>query len=113
MTGMGASATTATTAARARGAVALLAAPLAWFAHLNVSYLLVPLSCRSESTLPLHLATVTAAAVAGAGLVVGVQRWRAGGASPLFGVVSVALSALFLLVILLTSVSNLVIDPCR
>lgn len=39
-------------------AAAMLAPPVIWFAHLNVSYVWVPSSCASGDWLKLHLFTV-------------------------------------------------------
>lgn len=52
---------------------AMLAPPLIWFAHLNVSYVWVPSSCASGDWLKLHLFTVAGILLtAGAGFV----SWR-------------------------------------
>lgn len=51
-------------------ALAMLAPPLLWFAHLNVSYVWVPSSCATGDWLKLHLFTLAAivcTAVAGWG----------------------------------------------
>jgi hypothetical protein len=42
----------------------ILAAPLIWFTHFSVVYALVPLSCRWNSDLPLHAASLVAACTA-------------------------------------------------
>lgn len=96
----------------------------AWFAHLNVSYLLVPWSCRWGHAWGLHAATVVLAVVAATGtwLAVRLAGARPGrelpddrpGArtGPFLGFYGAVLGGLFTLTILVQGMGNLVIDPC-
>jgi hypothetical protein len=96
----------------------------AWFLHLNISYLLVPWSCRWNHVWFLHLATVALAGVAAGSLF---AAWRLYNArpgedlpegrpavrtGPFLGLYGVVLGGIFLLAILLGGIGNLVIDPC-
>jgi hypothetical protein len=95
-------------------AYALGGAAAAWFAHLNVSYLLVPFSCRM-GTLALHAATLVALVLAtGSGLAAW-RLWRTGHGETAAsaGRVGVLLAGLFGLTILVTGATNLVVDACH
>jgi hypothetical protein len=105
--------------------IAAIFGPMAlWFAHLNLSYLLVPWSCRWGHTWVLHLVTVAAALGAIGCLLLARRLWRsrpgvdlpadrpASRTGPFLGYFGFLTGGLFLLVILLAGVSNAVIDPC-
>ena len=95
---------------------------LAWFAHLNVTYLLVPVACRWGTTWPLHAVTVVfllptlASGLLGWVLVRRTDRPRGGDDGRenlhLWGVSGVALSALFAVTIVAVWASNLAVDAC-
>lgn len=99
----------------------LLAAvpPALWFAHLNVSYLLVPPSCRWGHGWGLAAVTVVALAGIATTAAASWRRWRAdGGASPkdlvaFIGASGAALGVLFAVATLLVAASALVVDPCH
>lgn len=116
--------TRSTNVGRALRVAAVFGPMAAWFAHLNVSYLLVPPSCRLGHTWFLHLATAVFALVAAACIVVALRLSRsepgtdlppgrpAVRTAPFLGHFGTLVGALFLLVILLAGVGNAVIDPC-
>lgn len=54
-------------------AAAMLAPPLIWFAHLNVSYAWVPSACASGDWLKLHLFTIAGILIT---VVAGWGSWR-------------------------------------
>lgn len=95
-------------------AVAVGAAPTAWLAHLLVSYALVPVACRGGAYL-LHLTTFVAAAGALAGGVVAYRCRRHaqdGGADAFLALAGLAMSPLFLLVILVAGIGNILVGAC-
>jgi hypothetical protein len=97
---------------------------VAWFAHLNVSYLLVPPSCRLGHSWFLHLATVGFALTAAGCMALAWRLWRsepgtdlpegrpAVRTAPFLGFFGLLNGALFLLTIVLAGAGNAVIDPC-
>ncbi|MFP5320680.1 MAG: hypothetical protein ACLGIC_02425 [Acidimicrobiia bacterium] len=91
--------------------------PLLWFVHLNVSYLLVPPSCRWGHRWAFGAVTVLAlAGIAGASAA-SWRAWRDDGreATDLvraIGLAGVVLGALFALTTLLVGASVLVVHPC-
>lgn len=99
----------------------LLGGPLAWAGHLGVAYYLVPDACAAGSSALLHVVTFVAVAVAVAAIA---SAWRVRRAAhpsddgiasergAFAGVVGLALSSLFLLVILMEGLPPLLIDPC-
>jgi hypothetical protein len=105
-------------------AAVIAIAPAVWFTHLSVVYALVPLSCRWDSSLPLHAAT----AVAVVGVVASTwvaRRARAettgsgptdtDGAGRQDGTVhllAVVLSAYFVFLVLMTAMVTVVVDRC-
>ena len=109
---------------RVRPAVAaagvILAAPLVWFTHFSVVYALVPLSCRWESDLPLPAST--SVAVAGAAASIWVARRSHAAASGVVDeggrpdrtieMISVALSAYFAFLVMMTLMVTLIVDRC-
>ncbi len=104
--------------------VTLLAGPLAWFGHLNISYALVYLTCRPWGVLWLHL--VTAAAVATIAVAMGVG-WRRRNSQTharsemtevpesgwqLVGILGRLLGLFFLLVTVMAGVASAMVSPC-
>jgi hypothetical protein len=96
--------------------VCLFAAPAAWLAHLLVSYLLVPVACRQDTNLLLHLTTVVTAAAAVGGGAIAARTWRErreeGAGLTFVALTGLAMSPFFLLIILVGGASPLFIDPC-
>lgn len=104
----------------------ILAGPVVWLSHLFATYAIATVVCAPGQVLALHISTLVAAVIAvSAGLV----AWRARSVLTavdddqlqtishrrarflaLFGIGS---SAIFLLAILVQSVPNLFLDPCR
>jgi hypothetical protein len=103
---------------------AVLAGPLAWLLALNLQYALVRVACTGGTTLPLHLVTVVALAVAAGGLLVGWAEWRrmgetpdpeAGGVGPrsrFMCVVGMMTGAIFALAIVAQWLGTLFLNPC-
>ncbi len=104
--------------------IGLLTGPAMWTVHLFASYMLVPLSCSWHTNLLLNLTTlVTALATLGAGIVA-FWAWRqtrvggetalgsAAGRSGFMAIVGIAMSALFLAVILVEGIPPIFMDPC-
>lgn len=107
--------------------VAVLAGPLAWFAHLSFSYLLVLHVCKADAQLGawlLHLFTLGGAGVAAGGALIGWRHWRRAhgpddGAQAealqrarFMALAAIGFGLFFLAVMLLGEVANLVYDPC-
>lgn len=93
---------------------------LAWFADLNVSYLLVPLACTRDLVFLLHLSTGVFAAVGLAAAVVAARLFSAARRDPsqregrsMLGLAGLLLNVLFVAVILVTSIANVMIHPCE
>lgn len=99
-------------------AAALGLAPAVWFAHLLLSYLLVPVACEWGSTLPLHAATVAAAALAFGGSAIAVRARQGEEGSARQGATVFLLRAgtitslVFGTIILLAGAANVLVDPC-
>jgi hypothetical protein len=105
-------------------AAVIAIAPAVWFTHLSVVYALVPLSCRWDSSLPLHAAT----AVAVVGVVASTwvaRRARAETSGPgsldsddagrrdgTVHVLAVLLSGYFVFLVLMTAMVTVVVDRC-
>jgi hypothetical protein len=98
----------------------ILAAPLVWFTHFSVVYALVPLSCRWNSDLPLHAATLVAVVGAAASIWVA-RRAHVAAAGETDGVgspdrtvemIAVALSAYFAFLVVMTLMVTVVVDRC-
>jgi phosphoglycerol transferase MdoB-like AlkP superfamily enzyme len=96
------------------------AAPLVlWFAHLNLSYFLVPPSCGWGHRWGFGLVTVVALAGIGAASAASWRAWQAdrsdatGGFLRLVGLSGVAFGALFALTTLLVGASALLVHPCH
>lgn len=100
--------------AAARALLALAMPPALWFAHLNVSYALVPPSCRWGHRWA--FAGTTVVALGGMALAArsSWRAWRAGDDLVSFlGRFGLLLAALFALTTLLVGSSALLVDPCR
>lgn len=109
-----------------RALLLTLLVAIVWFAHLNVSYRLVYTACEGGSRWPVLLAGVISAAVVAAALA---MAWRErsdfGDAGSKLGDgpgtgrqrfltgLAVAASGFFLLIIVVTTLPALVLDPCR
>lgn len=111
-----------------RGIVALwfglLAGPLAWFLHLNVSYSLVRLICLQGGRGLIEIATLTSLLLAAAGVWVALRSWRrigrpevttgsgSFGRSRFMAAGGLGLSGFFFLVILVAWLPGLFLNPC-
>lgn len=104
--------------------IGMLAGPIAWFLHQQVSYILATLSCTDAATIVLHVVTVITSLIAIAGAGIAWMSWRrTGHAETIRGGGTVArsrfmalsgllLSFLFLLVIVAQGIPNFFISPC-
>lgn len=102
----------------------LLAGPAAWLLGLILDYNLVRSACVGETVVPLHLATLLALALAGAGGFVGWREWRrlgerwpgeGGGEltrSRFMVAIGLMASTLFALVIVAQWIGKLFLHPC-
>lgn len=99
---------------------ALILAPAAWLAHLNVSYMMVPQSCVDGSNLKRHIATGVCLALA---LAAAAIAWRIRGTVTHESVLSeqrtkwvatfvVVLSLAMVLVIVAQEIPNIVMGSC-
>lgn len=99
-------------------AAALGLAPAVWFAHLLLSYLLVPVACEWGTTLPLHATTAAAAVVAfgGSAMAVGARQVEEGSegrdAIAFLLRAGTITSLVFGTIILLAGAANVLVDPC-
>lgn len=118
---------------RATGTAGLLWAWLGpatvWFIYLNVQYALVHLACTTQIVWPMHVVTVLALAGTVSGGTLGLQRWRSGARSParqagepgpaererrrLLAGMSVALSALFTILVVMQWLPAMIFHPCQ
>lgn len=95
--------------------LAVLGAPGAWAAHLGVSYLIVPESCRAGTPGWLHLVTALAVVAAAACTA---TAWRvlhgADGDRPLrlLGGLGLVVGLLFTAAVLVQGLLVLLVDPC-
>lgn len=103
--------------------VGVLGGPLAWLAHLLLSYGLIPIACILDSTLILHLITAVTAVLA---LLAGVAAWRyrsiineqrataeePPGMNRFWAQVGIGSGLLFFAVILAEGLPNFFINPC-
>lgn len=100
-------------------AILLLAAgapPAIWFLHLNVSYLLVPPSCRTGSAWPIAAATVVALLAMALPAHRSWRIWQRDGGSSLVGLLGGAgllLTCVFVLAVVAVGGAALIVDPCR
>jgi hypothetical protein len=107
-------------------AAVIAIAPAVWFTHLSVVYALVPLSCRWDSSLPLHAATAVAvvgvvastwvarrarAETTGSGLT-DTDTDGAGRQDGTVHLLAVVLSAYFVFLVLMTAMVTVVVDRC-
>jgi hypothetical protein len=113
--------------------VALVAlGPGIWFAHLSISYFLVPYSCRIGSDLPIHAVTLVALIGAVVTTVIAVRAVRGGGRDRFWRwffvsgeavkaerddrqtlfVLSAAMAAYFWLVVAVTGLVPVVVNRC-
>lgn len=93
---------------------AVLGAPAAWFAHLSISYLIVPEACTAGTVAGMWVVSVVHLAVAVTAVVVSTRLWR-GAASDrdrFLGVLGIGNGLLFVAVILVERIPVLAIDPC-
>lgn len=102
----------------------LAAPPLAWFIHLNVSYVVGSYLCEVDATWALHVATLLALALSAAGVVVSWRRWRATSGrvdmeagnslarSRFMAIGGFVMGVLFTFTIALAGVVNFFLDPC-
>ena len=105
--------------------VGLLLAPAAFFAHLQVAYVLVPWSCVVRGQLWVHLAGAIAVALAAIGtwaawrthvLAASEQSTDGAGSVPrtrFLGDVGVCTSALFVLLLVAQWAAGFIISPCQ
>jgi len=105
--------------------VGLFLAPAAFFAHLQVRYVLVPWACATNGQLWIHVVGVLALAIAVVGALAARRTWRsaggeepseAGGAMPrtrMLGVMGVGISLMFALVLLGQWLSVFFFSACQ
>ena len=105
--------------------VGLFLAPAAFFAHLQIRYVLVPWACATNGQLWIHVVDVLALVLALLGAFAGWRTWEragreepseAGGAVPrtrMMGVTGLATSLMFALVLLAQWVTNFFFSPCQ
>lgn len=90
--------------------------PMAWFLHLNVSYLLVPAACGAGQRWPFGAVTVLALAAMVPTARGSWRRWRDEQSDDLvriLGAAGAAFAALFALGVVLVGASALIVEPCR
>lgn len=104
---------------------AVLAGPVAWFAHLMASYSLVYYACAAGSGWILPLVTVTALVLATAGGWVAWRSWNgvgrpeeptgggAEGRSRFLALTGIGSSAFFILIILASGLPSFFFHPCQ
>lgn len=88
----------------------------AWFVHLNVSYLLVPPSCRAEHHWWLVAVTVPPLVLTAVVTALSYRAWTNADRSATdraAGVTGVLMGCLFFIVIVVLGLANIVVDPCR
>lgn len=102
----------------------MLAGPVSWYLHLNVSYALVRKICESGDVWLLHLTTLVTLLPAIAGVIVAWRSWRllgkpvdavggsTSGRSRFMALGGMALSGFFALVLLVAWIPDFVIRPC-
>jgi hypothetical protein len=102
--------------------VGVLAGPIAWALHLNASYAAVPYLCGSRMGFLLHVFTLLALCLAGAGFFSSLRSWRTGGKpshtrgggiegrTSLLSIGGMATGAFFFFVILVQSTPNYFVE---
>jgi hypothetical protein len=105
--------------------VGLLLAPAAFFAHLQITYMMVPWACEHGGELWIHVSGVASVLLAAIGCAVAWRVWNhagreapgeGGGAVPrarLLAVTGLCTSALFVLLLLAQWVAAFFISPCQ
>ena len=105
--------------------VGLFLAPTVFFAHLQVTYLLVPWACETQTTLWLHVSGVVSVLLAAAGTAVAWLTWaRIGRHAPgetggprararLLAISGFVMSAMFVLLLLAQWATAFFISPCQ
>jgi hypothetical protein len=105
--------------------VGLLLAPAAFFAHLQLAYAIVPLACRDDNDLWIHVSGVASVVLAAIGTFVAWRAWhRAGGGPPgdgggveprarFLGVTGLGVSAILTLILAAQWVAAFIISPCQ
>ena len=102
----------------------LLLAPAAFFAHLQIGYVLVPRACRYHQEIWLHVVGVLSVVVAAVGLLVAWRVWQgtrdasgeAGGPMPrarFLGGTGLGVSGLLVLLLIAQWVPAFFISPCQ
>ena len=102
----------------------LLAGPFAWALQQQVSYMTTPTACASGRHVFLHLVSLVALLIVGAGAALAWTRWKSapegstekgdpkGSRTRFMALSALTTCAFFLLVILATEVPNLVLRVC-
>jgi hypothetical protein len=102
-----------------------LLAPVAFFAHLQVAYVLVPLACATGNHLWLHLAGALSVLLAIAGTVIAWGVWtRDGGGAPgehggpsprarFLGLTGAVMGAMFTLLLAAQWAAAFILSPCQ
>ena len=105
--------------------VGLFLAPAAFFAHLQIRYVLVPWACAVNGWIWIHVVDVLALALALLGALVGWRTWgragreepsEAGGSVPrtrMLGVLGLGASLMFALVLLGQWMTSFFFTPCQ
>jgi hypothetical protein len=102
----------------------LLLAPAAFFAHLQIGYVLVPRACRHHQDVWLHVVGVASVLLAAVGLAIAWRVWQAthdapgdaGGPAPrarFLGATRLGVSALLVLLLVAQWVAAFFISPCQ
>jgi hypothetical protein len=96
--------------------------PVAWGIRLGMSYMLVPVACRTETLYLLHAVAVVTIGISLAAAFVGYRTWdrarqRRGSddtweRDEFLGIAGIFLGILFAGVIVLESTANFIVDPC-
>lgn len=100
--------------------IALLAPALAWFGQLMLSYSIAAYACANDQVWILHVITLAALVLAGAGLWSGwksvrIQHRHSNEADPASTFLpwgALLLGLLFFLTIIASELSNLLLEPC-
>ena len=102
----------------------LAAGPLAWALDQGLSYAMVPWACAAHRHLPLHLVSLVALLLAGAGGVAAWRDWKrrqdvssesadADGRAHFLALLGMLMCLLFGLVVLMEGVAKFYFDPCQ